>query len=460
MRYPVRHCIGVHPRSSAFIPLRRPLRAVAQEGVVPVPLTDIIEQDLLATLAGDGDPQAVLDRHAGSKGPLYVALARATAQATAGFAEVWGRVREAQAHRKDAEEHAKESEKRAREAERRASAAEKRLAAAEAGLCERQALLERADALRAGGFDDATLTKLGEVLAGAAQAEGKPTAQAVAGFLDAATDWRQLAELRAQVVAAEEKARETEAACRRKEQQAKLRSVAVDWAVWLVRRKITAEAVGTWQAIAAKLGLADEALATGLARALEEHGSLEAARKAWSAAVAEHRAEHGKLTAEVGALRRERDGLTAAIVAVREAGIAQMQEVANAAAAEIRRAAAAFERVATEAAELGQTVEFAQALRSSDPDLWSRVDADAWQGILRRLEQWSAANLANPEVPMPEDVRRQVKGSHDYPSLHGPLRMPLRGLVAWTRAAVNAADAQRAIPLSAAHSLPAGTAPR
>ncbi len=258
----------------------------------------------------------------------------------------------------------------------------------------------------------------------------------------------------------ERRARETEAACRRKERQAKVRSIAMDWSVWLARRTITAETAGAWQAIAAKLGLPDAALADGLARALEEHGSMEAARKTWSAAVVEHRAEHSKLTGVVAALRRERDGLTAAIVAVREAGIAQMQEVANAAAAEIRRAAAAFERVATEAAELGQTVEFAQALRSSDPDLWSRVDADAWQGILRRLEQWSAANLANPEVPIPEDVRRQVKGSHDYPSLHGPLRMPLRGLVAWTQAAVNAADAQRAIPLSAAHSLPAGTAPR
>ncbi len=50
-----------------------------------MPLTDLIQEELLATLDGAGDPQAVLDRHAGSKGPLYAALARATAEAPARF---------------------------------------------------------------------------------------------------------------------------------------------------------------------------------------------------------------------------------------------------------------------------------------------------------------------------------------------------------------------------------------
>ena len=59
-----------------------------------MPLTDLIEEELLATLDGKEDPQAVLDRHAGSKGPLYAALARVTVQATARFGEVRGKLRE------------------------------------------------------------------------------------------------------------------------------------------------------------------------------------------------------------------------------------------------------------------------------------------------------------------------------------------------------------------------------
>lgn|GEM_PF-4631482 len=167
---------------------------------------------------------------------------------------------------------------------------------------------------------------------------------------------------------------------------------------------------------------------------------MEAVRQAWSAAVAKLRADDAKLLGEVAALRRERDGLSAAIAAVRDAGMAEVRDVADAATAEIRRAAAEFERVSAQAAELGPTLTFAQALRSPDPELWSHVEPEAWQGILHRLEQWSAANLANPEVPIPDEVRKQAKGIHEYPSRHhrrsvvvphrvGPLRRAVPGTV-------------------------------
>ena len=120
----------------------------------------------------------------GSKGPLYLALARATAQAAGRFAEIRTQLHDAQAHCRDADEHASQSEKRATQADRHALTAEKRLASAEAAVAERQALLGRADALCAAGFDDDARGRLGEVRADAAQAEGKPTANGVAGFLD------------------------------------------------------------------------------------------------------------------------------------------------------------------------------------------------------------------------------------------------------------------------------------
>ena len=223
---------------------------------------------------------------------------------------------------------------------------------------------------------------------------------------------------------------------RRREREAKVRPAAVGWAVWFVGRGLTAETVRAWQAVAAKLRLDAETRATGLARVLEEHGSVDAARKSWSAAIAKLRADHRKLAGEVAAPRGERDGLTAAIGAVREEGIAEVREVADTATAEIRRAAAEFERVSAQAAELGPTLTFAQALRSPDPELWARVEPDAWAGILHRLGQWSAATLANPEVPIPDEVRREAKGSPDYATPYGPFRVPLRGLVDWLRAGI------------------------
>lgn len=299
-----------------------------------------------------------------------------------------------------------------------------RMASVETTVAQRQALLDRANALQAAGFGDDALTRLGEVLAGASQVEGKPTAEVVPAFLDAAADRRRLGELRGQGAVAENAAQEAAADCRRREREAKVRSAAVDWAVWLVRRKITAETLSAWQVVAAKLGIDAETLATGLARALEAHGSLEAARQALSAAVARLRADLGKLTGDVAALRRERDGLSAAIGAVRDSGIAQVREVAEAATAEVRRAAGGFERLQTQAAELAKHVRMAQALASEDQAMWERVEPQTWAGLLAHILRWADARLvAGIDVEPLEPVEGRLEDQVRYSYTKGPVRL-------------------------------------
>ncbi len=77
-----------------------------------------------------------------------------------------------------------------------------------------------------------------------------------------------------------------------------------------------------------------------------------------------------------------------------------------------------------------------------------------------RLEQWSEANLVDPEVPFPEAVRRQAKGIHEYPAVYGLARVTLRGLVAWLRAGVAQTGAEPLRPLRAAGARPDGAALR
>ena len=84
-------------------------------------------------------------------------------------------------------------------------------------------LLDRADALQATGFDVDALTRLGHALVGAAEAEGRPTPAIVAAFLDAAADRRQLAQLRAQVAAAQQRVEEAEEQARGRIAEAKRR---------------------------------------------------------------------------------------------------------------------------------------------------------------------------------------------------------------------------------------------
>ena len=356
-----------------------------------MPLTDIIEEELLATLDGEGDPQAVLARHAGSKGPLYAALARSTVQATARFGEVRGKLREAQARIQATEAQTRDAEKRTGQAKREVASAEKRRAAAEADLARRQTLLDRAEGLAAAGFDAAALSRLREALAAAAQAQGKPAAEVVTAFLEAAADWRALAELRLRVAEAEKAAQAAERQARRQQDEAKLSDRAVQAGRWLIRNKVTVPTVEAWRAAAEKAGLTAETLATGLARALEQHGTLEVARLAWSKAISDLRAEHGTLTQEVVALRAERDGITAAIGAVRKHGIAQIRSVAEQSAAEVRRVAAEFEALSAKSADLAQHVRMAQALRTDDPGAWRDVHPETWNGLLAHLQDWAAA---------------------------------------------------------------------
>lgn len=139
---------------------------------------------------------------------------------------------------------------------------------------------------------------------------------------------------------------------------------------------MTIPTVEAWQDLATKAGLTGEALAPGLARALEQHCSLETARQSGAAAVAALRIEQGRLTAEVAGLRQEPDGLVAAIPAVRDAGVARLREVGAAATAQVRAAGSQFERVQTLAAILRQHVRVAQALATGAPGAWAGVEPE------------------------------------------------------------------------------------
>jgi hypothetical protein len=183
--------------------------------------------------------------------------------------------------------------------------------------------------------------------------------------------------------------------------------------------------------VATKLGLSGDGLAAGLARALERHGTLEAARRESERAVNDLLAEHGRLRATVAELRSRRERLTAAIAGVRDAGIAQVEATAGAARQPVAAVAARFQALSAEAARLEREVTFARALASRDRGAWSEVAPDAWVGLLRCLEVWAETNRVNPEVPLPDAVRREAKGIREYSALDGPARVPLRGLATW-----------------------------
>ncbi len=152
-------------------------------------------------------------------------------------------------------------------------------------------------------------------------------------------------------------------------------------------------------------------------------------------------AEHGRLRAEVAALKSRRDGLAAAIETVCDEGLAPVRAMADAVRAEGVTLAA--RSLSGDAARLEQDVAFARALASGEGDTWATVAAETWVGVLRCLEVWADANLVNPNVPISDEVRRVAKGIHEYVAAYGPARVPLKGLVTWLAVGVTWAQPLR-----------------
>ena len=424
-------------------------------------LTDLIEQELLATLRGDGDPKAVLERYAGSKGPLYAALARATAKATAVFTDARRRLREAEARRLSIEGEVIAAENRAAQADRRVKAAERQASVASSRVAAHQGLLQRVQDLTGAGFDEDALTTLGETLARAAKADETTPAEAVRAFLAAAADFAAIADLKREAREAEGRARAAEADAERRERSAKVRKIAVDWAQWLVRQGVTVQAVGAWRSAAEGLGLSAENLAGTLTAALREFGSLEAACQAKAAerdalgsqveklkaANAELQAEHRRIRAALDAVAADGSARVAAAEARAVASIeavgaqyhASLREAGERMAETIRH----FAEVQREAAELEQYVRWARALESRDTEEWRDVEPEAWAAFLWHFGQWVEAVAVNPEVTVPDALRKPIEDQAKYPSLCGPVRVPLLALTAWL------AEGLRAVPAAA-----------
>jgi len=90
-------------------------------------------------------------------------------------------------------------------------------------------------------------------------------------------------------------------------------------------------------------------------------------------------------------------------------------------------------------------IALAQALRHPPTAAWGGVQPDARTGLLEALLPWTRqVGVAAVEVPWPDGLRRQAKGSLDYPALCGPFRVPAATLAVWLAQAVGVQARQAA----------------
>jgi hypothetical protein len=412
-------------------------------------LTDVITDELLKTLETDTDPQTVLARYAGSKGPLYSALARATRDATARYATLQQRVTRARRRVAASEHRAQEAEARAGRTEAATQAAEHRLAVTQAAVAQHQGTVQQVQALAAGGWTTEALATLTTLFTRATADQAHPPDEVVTHCLAVMQAAADLAAAEQQVRSAQDQARQAEAAAVAKAQAAKVRAQAVDAAAWCLRHGIGAPTLTAWQAIATTLDRPAADLAHSVATALDRYGTLEAACQAQAIERDALVAEVQRLRAATKRLRADQARLEAALTAVHDNGAARVAAAETAAVAAIRTTAqraqqtlggldaavaAALERVAAverEASAMRQYVTWAQALVDPDPAAWDGVGPEAWLALVGRWQQWVHRQGVAPEVPLPADLAPTLTRQAQWPTLYGPVRLPLPALSAW-----------------------------
>ena len=412
-------------------------------------LSDVITDELLRTLETDTDPETVLTRYRGSKGPLYGALARATRDATARYATLHQRLTRARTRVTASEQRAQAAEARARRAEDAAQAAEQRLAASEATLARNQESLRQVKALAAAGWTADALATLTRLFTRETAVSAQPVSDAVARCLAVMQTATDLAAAEQQMRTAQDQARQAEAAAVAKARAAKLRANAVDAATWCLRRGIGPDTLTAWQAIATALDVPAADLAQGLASALEQYGTLAAACHAQAAERDAWATEVQRLRAATQRLRADQARLQAALTAVHDEGSTRVAAAETAAITAIRRTsqraqqtlgsldaavAAAMAHVAAaerDAQALQTYVAWARALGDPDPAAWDGVGPEAWLALVGRWQQWVNRQGVISEIPLPADLAPALMRQAQWPTLYGPVRLSLPALSSW-----------------------------
>jgi outer membrane murein-binding lipoprotein Lpp len=108
------------------------------------------------------------------------------------------------------------------------------------------------------------------------------------------------------------------------------------------------------------------------------------------------------LTAQVNALKDERDQVSAAITAVRDKALAEVEVTSQITRDNLKKLmdeAENYKKLQQETAELGEVVKLARLIKWQDPALWSQIHADTIRLLVSDLMLWCKVNSShNPNM--------------------------------------------------------------
>jgi len=420
-------------------------------------LTRTITDELLDSVGETGGLDEVLRRRSRSKGPLYAALSDATMELTQRLELLHDHIQEADVHSSELDEEIERSNEFRDGLIEQIDGLERQVKDNESRLEDVDGVLSKADDLTRRGFGEMELFRLHEMLVQFAARAGALPEESIAQFFETVTRYESIVSFDLEITRSEALAAQAKAEADRCESEARLveanskaRTSTIKFAEHLIEQGVKAQDLPDWQRILDTAKTTPEEFAL----LLESFGSVESLTKDRENRAVELQIQVSKLEKQNTALTKERDGIHAAVQALREESLNEVKAAGQQLSREIKKLSAQareyvegiaqlgaqYGNLRDEAAVLREYVDVARNLRSDKAEDWQRLPRNIVQNLLMGILYWTQADGRNVETPAPAAI-------HARSTMPSYVRLRLGDVPIWSLTGIISEEERKALTI-------------
>ena len=420
-------------------------------------LTRTITDELLDSVGETGGLDEVLRRRSRSKGPLYAALSDATVELTQRLELLHDHIQKADVHSSELDGEIAGSNEIKDGLIEQIDGLERQVNDSETRLEDVNGVLTKAEDLTRRGFGEMEMFRLHEMLAQFAAGVGALPEQSIAQFFETVTRYESIVSFdleitRSEALAAQAKAEADrwEAEAKLKEANSKARASEIEFAEHLIKQGVKAQDLPDWQKILDTAETPPEELAL----LLESFGSVESLTKDSAKRGLVLQKQVSKLENQNAALTKERDGIHAAVQALREESLNEVKAAGQQLSREIKKLStqareyvegiaqlgAQYGNLRDEAAVLREYIDVARNLRSDKAEDWQRLPRNIVQNLLMGILYWTQGEGRNVDTPAPAAI-------HARSTMPSYVRLRLCDVLIWSLTGIISEEERKALTI-------------
>lgn len=295
-------------------------------------ITKTITEELLNAVGDPAELEKVIHERSNSKGPFYMALAEATTLIVGRLKGISEKYRETEKGYQELVGKAHKSEEENKELDQKLATKNNDIALLEKKLEERKTLLDQAMALGGLGFGPDELGKLHGILSQIAASQGVKQEEAVSIFFHEVDRYEKLvfleleaARIKTAVDKAQAEAEKWQAQSQSAEAKCRARKSSIEVVEKLLAQGIKEGDIPQWTRVLAKANVTPESLA----QSLEKYSSLQKLVQGRQDQADKLEGQINQLSAQVKTLGAEREAIIAAIAAVREKALTEVDHASK-----------------------------------------------------------------------------------------------------------------------------------